>query len=63
MPKKYILFSVENDDTIINMEVDKALYKHFQTLDAVQKKAIQDMMTIELLNNQIFKKNISNLII
>ena len=63
MPKKYNLFSVENNGTVLNMEVDKAVYQHFQTLNPLQKKAIQDMMTINLLENEKFKKEISNLII
>ena len=52
MPKKYNLFSVENNGTVLNMEVDKAVYKHFQTLNPLQKKAVQDLMTMQLLQNQ-----------
>jgi hypothetical protein len=36
------------------MNVDEALHNHFQTLTPLQQKAIQDLMTLKLLqqNNQ-----------
>jgi hypothetical protein len=32
MSKKYAIFSIENNDTVINYAVDKAMYKAYQIL-------------------------------
>jgi hypothetical protein len=48
--QKYILFQIHTNDKIINMEVDKSKYDHFQTLSPTQQKCVQDMMTIKLLH-------------
>jgi hypothetical protein len=47
--KKYILFQIKNNDKIINMEVDKPIYDHYQTLSPGRQKCVQDMMTLKLL--------------
>ena len=49
MPKQKKLFSVKNNDKNIDMNVDEALYKHFQSLSPIQQKRIQDLMTLKLL--------------
>ena len=49
MPKKYTIFSIENNDTVIKYEVDKAMYKAYQILTPLQKKAIQDLTKLQLL--------------
>ena len=49
MPKKYTIFSIEHNNTVINYEVDKAIYKAYQILTPLQKKAIQDLTTLQLL--------------
>ena len=54
MTKKKTLFSIKNKQNKINMYVDESLYNHFQTLTPLQQKAVQDLMTLKLLqqNNQ-----------
>jgi hypothetical protein len=37
MPKKYTIFSIENDDTVIKFEVDQAMYNAYQILTPQQK--------------------------
>ena len=49
MPKQKKLFTLKNNDKNIDMNVDEALYKHFQTLTPLQQKAVQDLMTLKLL--------------
>ena len=49
MPKKYTIFSIENNDTVIKYEVDKAMYKAYRILTPLQKKAIQDLTKLQLL--------------
>ena len=49
MPKQKKLFSVKNNDKNIDMNVDESLYKHFQSLTPLQQKAVQDLMTLKLL--------------
>ncbi len=36
MPKKYTIFSIEKNNTMINYEVDKAIYKAYQILTPLQ---------------------------
>jgi hypothetical protein len=36
MPKRRKLFSVKNNDKNIDMNVDEALYKHFQSLTPLE---------------------------
>ena len=48
MPKQKKLFTLKNNDKYIDMNVDEALYKHFQTLTPLQQKAVQDLMTLKL---------------
>ena len=52
--KQKTLFNIKNKKNQINMNVDEALYNHFQTLTPLQQKAVQDLMTLKLLqqNNQ-----------
>ena len=54
MTKKKTLFSIKNKQNKINMDVDESLYNHFQILTPLQQKAVQDLMTLKLLqqNNQ-----------
>ena len=49
MTKKTTLFSIKNKQNKINMDVDESLYNHFQTLTPLQQKAVQDLMTLKLL--------------
>ena len=49
MPKQKKLFTLKNNDKNIYMNVDEVLYKHFQTLTPLQQKAVQDLMTLKLL--------------
>ncbi len=49
MPKKYTIFSIENNETVINYEFDKAMYKAYQLLTPLQKIAIQDLTKLQLL--------------
>ena len=49
MPKQKKLFTVKNKNNKINMNVDEALFNHFQTLTPLQQKAVQDLMTLKLL--------------
>ncbi len=49
MPKKFTIFSIENNDTVIKYEVDKAMYKSRQVFTPFQKKAIQDSTKLHLL--------------
>ncbi len=48
MPKKYIIFSIETKDSVTNMEVIKLLYKSYQIISPLQKKAMQDLMLLQL---------------
>ena len=47
--RKYILFQIKNNDKIINMEVDKPIYDHYQMLSPGRQKCVQDMMTLKFL--------------
>ncbi len=49
MPKKYTIFSIETKDSIVNMEADKPLHNHYNILSPIQKKAMQDLMTLNYL--------------
>ena len=49
MTKQKKLFTFENNDVHIDMNVDEALYNHFQSLSPLEKKRIQDLMTLKLL--------------
>jgi hypothetical protein len=49
MPKQKKLFSIKNNNKKINMNVDESLFYHFQTLTPLQQKAVQDLMTLKLL--------------
>ena len=46
---KKTLFSIQNKQNQINMNVDESLHNHFQTLTPLQQKAVQDLMTLKLL--------------
>ena len=52
------LFSFETNNKIIDMNVDESLYNHFQTLSPLHQKAMQDLMTLKLLQEMNDKKNI-----
>ncbi len=49
MPKKYTIFSIETYDSVIHMEVNKPLYKAYQILSPLEKNAMQDLTTLQLL--------------
>ena len=49
MTKQKKLFTFENNDVNIDMNVDEALYNHFQSLSPLEKKRIHDLMTLNLL--------------
>ena len=49
MPKQKKKFSIKNNNKKINMNLDEALFNHFQTLTPLQQKAVQDLMTLKLL--------------
>jgi len=49
MPKQKTLFTLKNNDQNIDMNVDEALYNHFQSLSPLEKKRIQDLMILKLL--------------
>ena len=46
MPKNYTIFSIETNYSIIHMEVNKSLYKAYQILSPLEKKAMQDFNDI-----------------
>ncbi len=49
MPKQKKRFSIQNKDNQMNMNVDKTLYNHFQSLTPAQQKRIQDLMALKML--------------
>jgi hypothetical protein len=49
MTKQKKLFTVKNKNKNIDMNVDEALYNHFQSLSPIQQKRIQDLMTLKFL--------------
>ena len=49
MTKQKTLFIFESNDTNIDMNVDETLYNHFQSLSPLEKKRIQDLMILKLL--------------
>ncbi len=50
MVKKLTLFSIQQNENQINMDVDESLYNHFQTLTPLQQKSIKDLMTLQMLS-------------
>ena len=52
MVKKYTIFTIETNDSVINMEVNKSLYKAYQILSPLEKKTMQDLMTLQLLKQK-----------
>ena len=55
MTKQKKLFTMKNNNQKINMNVDEALYNHFQTLSPLQQKAVQDLITLKLLQENYNK--------
>ena len=55
MTKQKKLFTMKNNNQKINMNVDESLYNHFQTLSPLQQKAVQDLMTLKLLQENYDK--------
>jgi hypothetical protein len=53
---KKTLFSIKNKQNKINMDVDESLSNHFQTLIPLQQKAVQDLMTLKLLQQKKINK-------
>ena len=49
MAKNKKLFTLENKNNKINMEVNEHNYNHFQSLSPMQQKAVQDLMTLKIL--------------
>jgi len=48
MTKQKKLFTMKNNKQKINMNVDEALYNHFQTLSPLEQKAVMDMMILKM---------------
>jgi len=46
-----LLFTVQYKENDYQMYVDDELYYHFLTLTSRKKKAVQNMMTLQLLKN------------
>jgi hypothetical protein len=47
---KYIkIFTIKNNNNKINMDVNELNYNHFQSLNSLQQKAVQDLMTLKFL--------------
>ena len=55
MIKKRTLFSIQQNENQINMDVDESLYNHFQTLTPLKQKAVQDLMMLKYLQNMYDK--------
>ena len=49
MTKQKKLFSVEDNDKQIEMNVDDASFNHFKTLSPLEQKRILNLMTLKLL--------------
>ncbi len=49
MTKQKKLFSVEDNDKKMDMNVDDALFNHFKTLSPLEQKRILNLMTLKLL--------------
>jgi hypothetical protein len=49
MTKQKKLFTIKNKDIPMHMNVDETLYNHFKSLTPAQPKSIQDLMTLNLL--------------
>jgi len=49
MAKNKKLFTLNNNNNKINMEVNEQNYNHFQSLSPMQQKAVQDLMTLKFL--------------
>ncbi len=49
MTKQKKLFSVENNDKKIDMNVDDASFNHFKTLTPLEQKRVFNLMTLKLL--------------
>ena len=48
MTKQKKLFTMKNNKQKINMNVDEALYNHFQTLSPLEQKAVMDLMILKM---------------
>ena len=49
MTKQKTLFTAENNDANIDMNVDEALFNHFKRLTPLEQKAVLNLMTLKLL--------------
>ena len=52
MPKKYTIFTIETNDSFINIEVNKSLYKAYQILSPLEKKAMQFLPLSPILGEE-----------
>ena len=49
MTKQKKLYSVNHNGTDIDMNINDESFNHFKSLSPLQQKAIQDLMTLKLL--------------
>ena len=49
MTKQKKLFSIQNNETNVDMNVDDALFNHFKTLTPLEQKRVLNLMTSKLL--------------
>ncbi len=49
MPKQKMLFTIQNKHTQMNMNVDEALYNHFQSLTPELQKTMKYLMISKIL--------------
>ena len=49
MTKQKTLYTVENNDTNIDMNADDALFNHFKTFIPLEQKGVLNLMTLKLL--------------
>ena len=48
MTKQKKLFTLKNNNKKINMNVDEALYNHYQTLSPLEQKALMGLMILKM---------------
>ena len=49
MTKQKKLFSIKNNETNVDMNVDDASFNHFKTLTPLEQKRVLNLMTLKLL--------------
>ena len=48
MTKQKKLFSIQNNETNVDMNVDDALFNHFKTLTPLEQKRVLNLMSLKL---------------